>query len=101
MMPAKAPQNVSVKQEEGNPVSGAPDATKGGEQEGHGPVVRSAGCRSLRLPVVGIRLPLPVSENLGFYVALGALAVADVIDWPVALVAGAAVVVASRARSKR
>ncbi|MEU0506481.1 hypothetical protein [Nocardia sp. NPDC005998] len=37
------------------------------------------------LPVVG-RVRIPPPEHLAYYGALGALAVAEIIEWPVALV---------------
>lgn len=40
---------------------------------------------SLRLPALG-RVSLPPGKHLAWYVGVGALAVAEVIEWPVALV---------------
>ena len=96
-MPAKAPQSTGanrVSEPDDHREASVPLAEDRGAAEG-------PCCRSFRLPVLGVRLPLPVSKHLGFYVVVGALAVADVIDWPVALVAGAAVAVASKTRSRR
>ncbi|MGV0787595.1 hypothetical protein ABQF33_11800 [Mycolicibacterium sp. XJ2] len=46
--------------------------------------VRQAQTFSLDLPIVGrVRIPRP--EQLAFYGALGALAAAEIIEWPVAL----------------
>lgn len=39
---------------------------------------------SVELPLVG-RIHLPPPEQLAFYGVVGALAVAEVIDWPIAL----------------
>lgn len=43
---------------------------------------------------------LPPPERVAYYGALGALAVAGVIEWPVAAAIGAGTVIAQRARSK-
>lgn len=96
-MPAKAPRSAGVdRDEESGDGEPATSGVTDGDARG-GPC-----CRSLRLPVLGVRLPLPVSEHLGFYTVMGALAIADVIDWPVALVVGAAVAVVSKTtRSRR
>lgn len=50
--------------------------------------VRGAQSFSVTLPVIG-RVPLPRPEQLAFYGALGVLAAAEIIEWPVALVIGA------------
>lgn len=42
---------------------------------------------SVRIPVVG-KVPVPPPEQLAFYGALGILAAASVIDWPVAVAIG-------------
>jgi len=49
--------------------------------------VRDAQSFSVSLPLVG-RVQVPRPEQLAFYGALGALAVVEIIDWPVALVLG-------------
>ncbi|KWX56767.1 hypothetical protein [Mycobacterium sp. NAZ190054] len=47
--------------------------------------VRDAQSFAVQLPVLGrVRLPRP--EQLAFYGALGVLAAAEIIEWPVALV---------------
>ncbi|TFV54415.1 hypothetical protein E4P42_26005 [Mycobacterium sp. PS03-16] len=50
--------------------------------------VRRAQTFAVDLPVLGrVRIPRP--EQLAFYGALGGLAIAGVIEWPVALLLGA------------
>lgn len=47
--------------------------------------VREARTLAVDLPIVGrVRIPRP--EQLAFYAAVGGLAVAEIIEWPVALV---------------
>ncbi len=44
---------------------------------------------SITLPLVGIRLTMPPPDHLAWYVGLGAMAVVELIEWPVALVIAA------------
>ena len=50
--------------------------------------VREAQTVTVDLPVTG-KLKLPRPEELAYYVGLGVLAAAEIIDWPVALVLAA------------
>ncbi|WP_326545687.1 hypothetical protein QGN32_18120 [Mycolicibacterium sp. ND9-15] len=50
---------------------------------------------SVRVPVLG-RVGVPRPDQLAFYAALGVLAAAQVIDWPVALLIGVGHAVAMR-----
>lgn len=56
--------------------------------------VREAEGRAVNLPVVG-RVAIPRPEQLAYYGALAALAVFEIIDWPIALAIGAGHVLAS------
>ncbi|HNM85369.1 MAG TPA: hypothetical protein PKI77_12685 [Mycobacterium sp.] len=47
--------------------------------------VRAASSFALDLPVVG-RVRVPPPDQLAYYGALGVLAAAEIIDWPIALV---------------
>ena len=50
-------------------------------------VVREARRFSIRLPLVG-KVAVPPPQHLAFYTVLGALAVTEVIPWPVAVGVG-------------
>jgi hypothetical protein len=61
--------------------------------------VREAESFAVDLPVVGsVRIPRP--ERLAYYGALAALAAAEIIDWPIALVIGVGHALAENAHSK-
>ncbi len=61
--------------------------------------IREAESFAMDLPVVGhVRIPRP--EHLAFYGALTALAVLEIIDWPVALVLGAGHALAQKRHSQ-
>ncbi|MBF6145798.1 MULTISPECIES: hypothetical protein [Nocardia] len=47
--------------------------------------VMAAHSFAVELPLLG-RVPIPRPEQLAYYGALGALAAAEIIEWPVALV---------------
>ncbi|MDT2008922.1 hypothetical protein FXW78_41320 [Rhodococcus opacus] len=46
--------------------------------------VREARSFAVQLPVLG-RVPLPRPEQLAFFAAIGLLAAAEIIEWPVAV----------------
>lgn len=50
--------------------------------------VRDAGGFAVNLPLVG-SVGIPRPEHLAFYVALGALAALEIIEWPVAVIVAA------------
>ena len=54
---------------------------------------------TLSLPGIG-RVTLPAPDRLAFYVGLGALAAADMVDWPVALIIAAGHVIHTRSRNR-
>lgn len=54
---------------------------------------------SLRLPGLGLRLPVP-GDALAFYTGLGAIAALGVVEWPLALVVGAGHAVRSYSHSQ-
>jgi hypothetical protein len=61
--------------------------------------IREAESFEMDLPVVGrVRVPRP--EQLAFYGALLALAAAEIIEWPIALVLGAGHALAQNQHSK-
>jgi hypothetical protein len=61
--------------------------------------IREAESFEMDLPVVGkVRLPRP--EQLAFYGALAALAAAEIIEWPIALVLGAGHALAQNQHSR-
>ncbi|MCW2654937.1 MAG: hypothetical protein QOE41_1326 [Mycobacterium sp.] len=61
--------------------------------------VRAAERIDINLPVVGrVRLPRP--EDLAYYGALGVLAVAEILDWPVALLLAAGHALAENEHSR-
>jgi hypothetical protein len=61
--------------------------------------VREAESFAVDLPVVGsVRIPRP--ERLAYYGALAALAAAEIIDWPIALLLGVGHALAENHNSK-
>lgn len=42
--------------------------------------------RSVALPVVGLNVPMPTAETALYYGGVAALAAAEIIEWPIALV---------------
>lgn len=54
-----------------------------------------------RWAIQAVQANLPPSDRLLYYAGIGALAMGGVLEWPVALVAGAGVWVASRAAEHR
>jgi hypothetical protein len=49
-------------------------------------IVTATGGHRIRVTSDGTRFDTPPLEHLAFYVGVGALAAAEIIDWPVALV---------------
>jgi hypothetical protein len=47
---------------------------------------QSAQQRSVTLPVLGLRVPLPTAERAIYYGGIAGLVAAELIEWPVALV---------------
>jgi hypothetical protein len=48
-------------------------------------IVTAKGGHRILMTADGTRVETPPVENLAFYVAVGALAAAEIIEWPVAL----------------
>lgn len=63
-------------------------------------LVQQAERFSIQLPLVG-RVAVPSPKQLAFYGALGALAVFEVIDWPVAVAVGVGHLVTTRTLANR
>ena len=49
-------------------------------------IVTAKGGHRIRMTADGTRLETPPVEHLAFYVGVGAMAAAEIIEWPVALV---------------
>jgi hypothetical protein len=52
----------------------------------------------VKIPVAGVRVPLPPRQNLFYYGGLGAMTALELIDWPVTLAVAAGYALATRDR---
>jgi hypothetical protein len=59
-------------------------------------IVTAKGGHRIRMTADGTRLETPPVEHLAFYVGVGAMAAAEIIEWPVALTLGAGSYIAER-----
>lgn len=55
--------------------------------------------RSVTLPVLGIRVPLPDAERAVYYGGIAALIAAELIEWPIAVVVVAGHEILKRSRN--
>ncbi len=54
----------------------------------------------LRLPWLNVSVPVPPPDRAAFYAGLTVMALAELIDWPVALVIAAGHALAARSRNR-
>jgi hypothetical protein len=55
---------------------------------------------SVRLPVVGLVLPVPAKEELPFILGIGAIAALNLIDWPIAVIVAVGHTIATHSRNQ-
>jgi len=55
---------------------------------------------SIRLPVVGLVLPVPAKEELPFILGIGAIAALNLIDWPIAVIVAVGHTIATHSRNQ-
>lgn len=60
---------------------------------------KNAQQRSVTLPVLGIRIPLPTAERAVYYGGVAGLVAAELIEWPIALVVVAGHEILMRSRN--
>jgi hypothetical protein len=57
--------------------------------------------QELNIPVAGVRVPLPKTEDMLYYGGLGALTALQLIEWPVTLAVGAGYALATHHEGHR
>jgi hypothetical protein len=53
---------------------------------------------AVKIPVAGVRVPLPSTQNMIYYGGLGAMTAFELIDWPVTLAVAAGYALATHDR---
>ena len=65
-------------------------AVKNPEQTDEGPAIK--------IPVAGVRIPMPSGQDMLYYGGLGAMTALEMIEWPITLAVGAGYALATHER---
>lgn len=57
--------------------------------------------QGVEIPLAGVRVPLPSTEDMVYYGGLGALTALQMIEWPVTLAVGAGYALATHHNGRR